>query len=432
MLPRVNSFKRRIAVFRDRDCIRAFQEAMFSLNIAYAAGYSLFSYISRSQVSWVPRNDLGYYLRCSAVRVDDLLGVASKTAISTSVVARSDFPVHRIGLESTFTTSIVCVAFLVLLLLRLCRGTSAYRLVTERVACGSALFLAPACYLFVSALTWKWGRFSEDVVVIPFWRNELLAIFVVEVLLFSILVALRRRPLPAWLVICFLIPHYVFWTFVLWPDDAVYIYQLSAPHIFLAAPLLAAIAWLLYVKSRPEHIAAKDGRAAWTWTLAAGVVAIALLLVLWVPARRYNLAACRDMNSLTIQMSRGPCRGLCPEYSITIHGNGTVEYQGTELVKTKGHEVSKISNERLLQVLLALDDVNFTRLEDRAFDWCFDSSSVSVSASADGRTKQVASDGGCVGAKSSPQERFVRATREIDLAVGSDRWVLCDGHPCRR
>jgi hypothetical protein len=432
MLPSVNRFLRRIAVFRDRVDVRGFQEVMLSLNIAYAVGYGLFSYVSRSQMSWVPRSDLGYYLRCSAVRVDDLLGITSKAAVSTSAVGRADFPVQRIGLELAFVASIVSVAFLLFLLSRLCRGTFAYRFITERVACGSALFLPPASYLVISALTWKWPRFPEEDPVIPFWRNELLAIFVIEILLFSILVALRRRPLPAWLVICLLIPHYVFWTFWLWPDSAVYIYQLTTPHIFLAVPPLAVIAWLLYVKNRPEQIAAKDGLVASTWTLAAAIVAIVLLFALWLPARRYSLAACQDMNSLTIEMSRGPCRGWCPQYSITIYGNGTVEYEGREFIKIKGHQVSKISKEHLLRVLQTLDDANFGSLEDRAFDWCFDSSSVAVWASAEGRTKRVASDGGCVGAKSGPQERFVQATREIDVAVASDQWVLCDGHPCRR
>ena len=161
-------------------------------------------------------------------------------------------------------------------------------------------------------------------------------------------------------------------------------------------------------------------------------MATMLLLLLWLPALQYSLAASRDMDSLTIQMARGPCRGLCPQYTVTIHGKGTVEYEGTELVGTRGHQIGKISHEQLIQVLQSLDHAGFTSLEDRAFDWCFDSSSVVLWASAEGRTKRVVSDGICVGAKSSPQERFVQATRDIDFVLGSDQWVLCDGHPCQR
>jgi hypothetical protein len=436
MLTRVNAFQGRIthlteAFSRHRGCFRTFNEAMFSLNIAYAVVYSAFLYISNSQMSWTPKSDLGYYLRRSAVRVDDLLGIPSTAAVSTNAVARSDFPVHRIGLDLTFTISIGCIAFLIFLLLRLSRGTFAYRVSAERVACGSALLLMPACCLSVLALTWKWGRLPEESYAIPFWQSGWLAIFGFEIVIFSVLLKFRRSRLVRWLVTAFVIAHYVFWVFVLWPDIPISIYPLYAPHVLLLVFPLSAVAWLLHVDATQKNAIEENDHAGSSLMFGGGAVAITLLLLLWLPARQYKLASSKDLESLTIQMWRGPCRGPCPQYAITIHGNGIVEYEGVEFVKTRGHQVGKISKEQLMRVLQSLDRASFTSLEDRAFDWCFDTSSVAVLASTQGRTKRVASDGSCVGPNSGPQERFVRDTREIDLAVGSDQWVLCDGHRCR-
>jgi Domain of unknown function (DUF6438) len=419
------------ALSRHQSGIRTFAEAMFSLNVAYAVGYAVFLYISRSQMSWVPESDLGYYLLRSAVRIDDLLGASSTAAVSTDAVARSDFPIHRIGLELTFSVTIVAAALLIFLLVRLCRRTSGSWVTTERVAGGIALFLAPACYLAMSGLTWKWAMFPEDSPAVPFWRSGLLAIFIAEFLTVSIFVSYRRRPLAAPLTISFLIAHYVLWTLFLWPVSPILMYQLSAPRIVLSAFPLSGIAWLLSLRAGSAPFK-KNTRAAWGRMFAAGSVVLVLLLVLWLPARQDNLAACRDMDALTIKMARGPCRGSCPQYTLIIHGNGAVEYDGAEFVNAKGHHEGKISNEQLIRVLQSLDNARFSALEDRAFAWCFDSSSVAVWAVIGGRTKRVISDGGCVGARSGPQYRFVQATREIDLAVGIDQWVLCDGHSCQR
>lgn len=35
-----------------------------------------------------------------------------------------------------------------------------------------------------------------------------------------------------------------------------------------------------------------------------------------------------DLKTLTIQLERTGCYGTCPAYSVTIHGDGRVEYNG--------------------------------------------------------------------------------------------------------
>jgi hypothetical protein len=139
------------------------------------------------------------------------------------------------------------------------------------------------------------------------------------------------------------------------------------------------MAWLLSLRARSIGLR-ENTPAAWGRVFAVSSVAVALLLIVLLPARQHSLAASRNLDSFTIQMSPGPCRGRCPQYTLTIHGNGAVEYDGGEFVNAKGHHEGKINHEQLIRVLQSLDGTKFSTLEDRAFSWCFDSSSVAVEA----------------------------------------------------
>ena len=129
-------------------------------------------------------------------------------------------------------------------------------------------------------------------------------------------------------------------------------------------------------------------------------------------------------------MSRGPCFGACPSYTITVHGNGQVEYAGGRFANPNP-QTGTLNREQVAKVLQRLDGMQFFSLEDRAFVWCDDTPSIAVSVSVDGKTTSVVSDGSCVGPKSGLQAEFVRTAREIDTIVGSDRWVMCDERSSR-
>ncbi len=128
---------------------------------------------------------------------------------------------------------------------------------------------------------------------------------------------------------------------------------------------------------------------------------------------------------------RGPCYGSCPSYSLTLHGDGLIEYRGTRFVRVKETQTARISAEQLMQVLRDLDRMDFFAVEDRAFQWCFDSASTSISVSVDGRQKRVTTDDCAVGAKGGPKATFLQIADEIDTIVGSKQWVQCNGWSCR-
>lgn len=133
---------------------------------------------------------------------------------------------------------------------------------------------------------------------------------------------------------------------------------------------------------------------------------------------------------LTIKMSRERCFGSCPVYSVTIHGDGNVEYVGEEFVRDRGPRAETLSKAEVQVLLQKFDAASFFSLEDRAFAWGYDTPRVRVSISLDGREKEVSSDASYVGAKSGPQDLFVQAAVELDKVTNSKRWVNCDGR-CR-
>jgi len=311
---------------------------------------------------------------------------------------------------------------------RLVAASRLHRQSFRREGSAMVLLAAPACYLYVSKLTWTWAGEPLSKPAYSFWQSPPLILFVAEVFCLGIFRGIyRKRSIPAWTLNIFLLLHYSIWLIVLWTRIGVSMFWLYSPYVLLMVFPLSGIVWLLYCKmSDTDSIEiTKHGRAG-RWTYVAAIIAISVLLLVWLPSAGTGLAHPNSMESISIQMSRGPCRGRCPVYTITIHGNGLVEYAGERFVKDKGPETSTISREQIDTVLQSLEHAHFLSLEDRGFTWCFDSGSVAISVSSDGRTKRVVSDNGCVGAKSGMQAQFVRAADEIDAIVDSHRWVSCD------
>ena len=72
----------------------------------------------------------------------------------------------------------------------------------------------------------------------------------------------------------------------------------------------------------------------------------------------------RDINDVKIQLQRGPCLGVCPEYSLIIYGNGTVLYEGLANVNTSGDQRSVISQDQVRQLLAAFKTIDYFALNE--------------------------------------------------------------------
>jgi Domain of unknown function (DUF6438) len=117
----------------------------------------------------------------------------------------------------------------------------------------------------------------------------------------------------------------------------------------------------------------------------------------------------------SIRLVRGACLGSCPEYAVTIFGNGSVRYEGHWYVRAKGiheHTIPVSSVQKLIRKIRDEDFFNWTENENV----CVDSPTVDITAAFKGERKHVLE--GC-----SAPGKILRLANEIDRISGSRRWV---------
>jgi len=117
--------------------------------------------------------------------------------------------------------------------------------------------------------------------------------------------------------------------------------------------------------------------------------------------------------------------GECPVYTVTIHGNGVVEYRGERWVGLLGKQTATTDQGTIKALLASFEPNHFFDLNDQHFaQGCSDGGRIAVSLSVDGKTKHISSDRSCV-PRSGPQADLLRLTNEIDGVIGTSRWTTC-------
>jgi hypothetical protein len=399
---------------QSRSRVQSLHEVVFSLNLVTAIGYTSLVYADKK--------NLDYYLLRAAIRIDDILHFAQANAVTTEALRRHSQNSATLfaGMEIATLISVLAAALIVLLFLRLCPNSWYCVIVGNRCSGVLALFALPLAYL----CTLFWQADSGAAVQTDmrlFWF-----LVAADVLLFAILsLMFQVRPLSAWTIGILLVFHCAFWLTNMSRPLSVAAGGLS---FFLFVFPLSAATWLLNFTQtqRPAVGTVQKGNVG-TWTVASAVVSGAIVLVIWYPGKAYGLAHPRNIGSVSIEMSRGPCYGLCPSYSLTLHGDGLVEYRGSRFVRVREKQTTKISSEQLMQVLRDLDSMDFFTVEDRAFQWCYDSPSTSISVSVDGRYKSVTTDGCSILKNTGPMAKFFQIADEIDAIADSKQWVQCNG-----
>ncbi len=133
------------------------------------------------------------------------------------------------------------------------------------------------------------------------------------------------------------------------------------------------------------------------------------------------------LSTVTVTLDRGPCFGACPDYSVTIEGDGTVTYEGRNFVPTQGTVTTSVTVEEVRQLVAAFDDADFFTLDDDFTVNATDLPTVITTLSIGGRTKSVRHYGvGCdvddVTLDTAPEE-LCRLEMLIDEIAGTAQWV---------
>lgn len=137
-----------------------------------------------------------------------------------------------------------------------------------------------------------------------------------------------------------------------------------------------------------------------------------------------------DLASVEISVERTTCRGWCPSYTLTIHGDGTVKYVGRNYVRELGEREDKISERTVRELLARFDAMHFLDLEGKYADNVKDAPSTILGLKRDGRSKRVtnlwsraASERGDTNPKAEAHRRLDELAESIEKAVDIEQWI---------
>ncbi|MFC1946547.1 DUF6438 domain-containing protein [Chloroflexota bacterium] len=153
-----------------------------------------------------------------------------------------------------------------------------------------------------------------------------------------------------------------------------------------------------------------------------------LLLLLVVCLVVTGLGACKaeqetpanNLDEVIITLERTACYGFCPVYTITIFGNGTVQYEGKEHVQTMGNQETEISEDKIRQIVEEFEKIDYFSLNDEYTERTItDAPSAITSITMNMETKTIKHYHGDF---SAPEE-LTELEDKIDEIVNSEQWI---------
>jgi hypothetical protein len=128
----------------------------------------------------------------------------------------------------------------------------------------------------------------------------------------------------------------------------------------------------------------------------------------------------KDLSAIRIELSRSGCYGWCPSYSVSIDGNGEVNFIGGSFVSIPGEHKAHISPAMVAELLERFRAANFLGLKDSYRGGVTDNPTYCLTLALGGRKKTVEDYvGGYAGMPSTVTE----LERAVDRAADTERWV---------
>ncbi len=142
----------------------------------------------------------------------------------------------------------------------------------------------------------------------------------------------------------------------------------------------------------------------------------ALMVLAVFPAAAQEAAS--DGASITLE--RTPCFGMCPVYTVTLHEDGTVVYNGDQHVDVEGEQTINIGAEAFDELMQVIEDVGYFEWDDEYTDMTVtDQSYIMISVTRDGETKSI---NHYLGDATAPLA-LGYLENWIDLAAGTQQWT---------
>jgi hypothetical protein len=131
-----------------------------------------------------------------------------------------------------------------------------------------------------------------------------------------------------------------------------------------------------------------------------------------------------DLKTLTVRLERIGCFGNCPAYTVVIHGDGRVEYNGKDNVKEKGAHEGRVGTDVIKALASEFSKAKFFTLsedysEQNCKRYCTDLPTAVTEVSVRDLSHHVKHYYGCGGA---PKALFDLESA-IDKLADSERWT---------
>ena len=138
------------------------------------------------------------------------------------------------------------------------------------------------------------------------------------------------------------------------------------------------------------------------------------------PFRHVPFPRVKDWKSVKITLQRNACYGNCPWYSVEVHGDGSVFYEGKGHVAVTGHHRGRVPQDKVLELVKVFERTDYYSRLDQYSPCLSDPPTQVTSIEIDGWRKQVFTCDGAV-------EDIPIAVSELELAIdrlsGSGRWT---------
>lgn len=146
-----------------------------------------------------------------------------------------------------------------------------------------------------------------------------------------------------------------------------------------------------------------------------------LLLVVFLAACRSRATEAPEADVAQITLERRPCFGFCPVYTLTIHGDGRVEYNGTDNVEVTGPQTATIDPATVQSLGDAIARAGYLDFEDAYTNQDVTDlpSAITSITFADGTTKRIEHYHG----DQSAPEVLTQLEDRIDETANSAQWV---------
>jgi ankyrin repeat protein len=131
-----------------------------------------------------------------------------------------------------------------------------------------------------------------------------------------------------------------------------------------------------------------------------------------------------NWNSVKIVLSRTGCFGTCPSYSVEVHGDGAVLYDGHSFVAITGSHRALVSGDVVSEMVGAFRSADYFSLKNKYMWGATDLPTYTTSISIDGKTKEVVD---YAGQQVGMPESVSKLEETIDRLSGVERWTKGNG-----